>query len=226
MEEQTPRGKTPVRTVRSFIQDAARQFSPRHSATSISSVEPPRDSVSSLSERRSSERTPNIAMTEWPGEVLEPRPFIARHKSVSTDRTLTDEPKTDWRPSLTRSDVVEPKPGERMQPKPPRGIVSRATPAEDVEVIRKIEQSINYHFCNPELLLEALESPDSGVVCVGEGNRPVPCGNKPLAKYGKTVMEMALMKQFYLLNIPTCKQNSSTHATTQSEDYLNADLLT
>ncbi|KUJ24401.1 uncharacterized protein LY89DRAFT_551177, partial [Mollisia scopiformis] len=95
-----------------------------------------------------------------------------------------------------------PTPGQRRQPELPRGIYSRPGSLTEEQVGDAIEELIVYQFENRDLLLEALESPKSGITCVGQGNRPIPDGNKALANLGKAVMNLALMEQLYEYQIP------------------------
>lgn len=103
-----------------------------------------------------------------------------------------------------------PEPGQRKQLELARGILSGPGPvpegihADDC-LGEAIEAAVVYHFHNRDLLLEAMESPESGIVCVGRSNRPVPKGNKPLAEVGKKVMELVMRDYFYLNQIPEGK---------------------
>jgi len=64
---------------------------------------------------------------------------------------------------------------------------------------------LQYQFTNPDLLEEALESPGSGVSCVGDSHRHFTDGNKGLATVGEAVMKLVLKDQCYLFKIPEGK---------------------
>ena len=68
-----------------------------------------------------------------------------------------------------------------------------------------IEATIGHQFNNPDLLEEALESPESGVMSVGSTHRDTEHGNKGLAHIGNAVMELVLKDQCYLLKYSTGK---------------------
>lgn len=215
MEQENQRPGTPSQALRILQGYDEERFSSQHSVSSQSSSSwAGSGSVSSISERRRTNRTPfpliPVVTEASPLLPRSSRASIARQNSGSihteqSQQTLVEESHADWPASLAMSDGSG-RPGERMQLKLPRGVLSRSGPTTDVEVIKRVERSIGYRFRNPELLLEALETPGSGMVCVGEGNRPVPHGNKPLAELGKAAMELALMQQYYILNIPKCKE--------------------
>lgn len=56
-----------------------------------------------------------------------------------------------------------------------------------------------------DLLEEALESPGSGVTCVGKSHRHFLDGNAGLARVGEATMRLALRDQCYLFKIPKGK---------------------
>lgn len=61
-----------------------------------------------------------------------------------------------------------------------------------------IETIIQYKFTNADLLEEALESPHSGVTCVGESHRHLGIeGNKGLAAIGAKAIELVLVDGAY-----------------------------
>ncbi|RDL32944.1 uncharacterized protein BP5553_08383 [Venustampulla echinocandica] len=91
--------------------------------------------------------------------------------------------------------------GHRSTNIPPRGVAILAGSAES-EWLRIIQTIIQYTFKNPDLLEEALESPNSGVTCVGQSHRHFEDGNRGLAKVGQSAMKLLLRDQCYLFQIP------------------------
>jgi len=68
---------------------------------------------------------------------------------------------------------------------------------------------LQYQFTNTDLLEEALESPGSGVSCVGDSHRHFTDGNRGLANAGEAVMKLVLKDQAYLFKIPEGKSSLS-----------------
>ena len=67
------------------------------------------------------------------------------------------------------------------------------------------KSSYNMSLQNPDLLEEALESPGSGVNCVGKSHRHFSDGNRGLANVGEMVMKLVLTDQCYLFKVPDGK---------------------
>lgn len=106
----------------------------------------------------------------------------------------------------------QPSGGERTIIKTPRGVLRKDTAGvlEDKWQLRA-ESVLQYHFQNPDLLEEALETAGSGTIVVGR-NRSCPDGNRELAEVGQAVMELVLKDQCYIFNIYKGKSPSSHFA--------------
>ena len=92
---------------------------------------------------------------------------------------------------------------QRIETKNGRGIVSPRASTYDQANWRSVVQNIlGYQFRDVDLLEEALESPGSGVTCVGTSHRHFLDGNTGLANVGGTVMKLVLREQCYLFQIP------------------------
>ncbi len=94
--------------------------------------------------------------------------------------------------------------GHRTEPTIARGIYSSAG-AGASQWLLAIQVILQHEFKNPDLLEEALESPDSGVSCVGKSHRHFADGNRGLANIGDLVMNLVLKDQCYLFAIPDGK---------------------
>jgi len=93
--------------------------------------------------------------------------------------------------------------GHRQEPYLARGVVSSPGPGEgQTQFHRVISTIIQHSFTNPDLLEEALESPGSGVTCVGSTHRHFSDGNRGLAVVGEAIMKTVLRDQCYILKIP------------------------
>lgn len=102
-------------------------------------------------------------------------------------------------PQRTWSD--HPSGGERtMLLLNPRGVASRFGSEDGFDLA--MAAIIQYQFRNPDLLEEALESQNSGVVVVGKSHRLCLDGNRHLAFVGEAVMKLVLKDQCYLFLIP------------------------
>jgi hypothetical protein len=72
--------------------------------------------------------------------------------------------------------------------------------------LEHVQHIIKYEFHDPDVLEEALESPDSGVTCVGNSHRDIGRGgNKRLAAVGRRAMELVLMNECYRVGIKQSK---------------------
>ena len=98
--------------------------------------------------------------------------------------------------------------GHRTEPHLGRGVATSAG-AGAAQWREAIEAITQYTFQNADLLEEALESPGSGVTCVGTSHRHFNDGNRGLAHVGHAVMKLVLRDQCYLFKIPDGK--TSTH---------------
>jgi hypothetical protein len=94
--------------------------------------------------------------------------------------------------------------GHRTEPTLPRGIWSSAGSGSS-QWLLAIQVILQYEFTNPDLLEEALESPGSGVSCVGKSHRHFSDGNRGLANVGEMVMKLVLTDQCYLFKVPDGK---------------------
>jgi hypothetical protein len=63
--------------------------------------------------------------------------------------------------------------------------------------LENVQQIIKYEFRDPDILEEALESPGSGISCVGNSHRVIRNGNTWLAAVGSRVIELVLIDQYY-----------------------------
>jgi hypothetical protein len=64
--------------------------------------------------------------------------------------------------------------------------------------LEHVQSIIQYQFHDPDILEEALESPSSGITCVGNTHRDLGNGgNKRLAAVGTRAMELLLMSECY-----------------------------
>ena len=127
-----------------------------------------------------------------------PRASQKTWKSEGTTVLASTAPERLW-PTATQESG-----GHRTEPPLGRGVLTSAGKDESrwLEVLQIILQ---YQFQNPDLLEEALESPKSGVTCVGSSHRHFHDGNQGLAKVGEAVMKLVLLDQFYLFKIPESK---------------------
>lgn len=91
--------------------------------------------------------------------------------------------------------------GHRTEPTLPRGIWTSAGSGSS-QWLLAIQVILQYEFTNPDLLEEALESPGSGVNCVGKSHRHFSDGNRGLANVGEMVMKLVLTDQCYLFKVP------------------------
>ncbi|KAE8450641.1 hypothetical protein EG329_005985 [Mollisiaceae sp. DMI_Dod_QoI] len=182
-------------------------------------------------------RSARTVSTQWPRP--EQQPFLARQTSnTSTQRVVAEEApstvtligrQTPGEKDFEQMIQSRMTPGQRVALQPPRGVLSGPGPGAEQYVGDAVEAVIAYHFHNRDLLLEALESPGSGIVCVGEGKRQIPNGNKELANLGKAVMELALMEQFYQFQIPECKNSpvdNMRKAVMSTRILVDLDMLT
>lgn len=92
--------------------------------------------------------------------------------------------------------------GRRVEPILQRGVLSRAGPDGQKQWRFLVENIIGYTFQNPDLLEEALETPGSGISCVGASCRNFYDGNGDLAKVGARVMELVVRDQCYIFKVP------------------------
>ena len=91
--------------------------------------------------------------------------------------------------------------GIRTDLKLRRGILTHCAPGSGGHFQVNIERILRYTFRNGDLLEEALESPGSGVTCVGKTYRRCEEGNKQLAKVGKKVLKLVILDQCYTFRI-------------------------
>jgi hypothetical protein len=91
--------------------------------------------------------------------------------------------------------------GHRTEPVLARGIWSSAGNGAS-QWLLAIQVILQYQFTNPDLLEEALESPGSGINCVGKSHRHFSDGNRGLANVGEMAMKLVLTDQCYLFKIP------------------------
>lgn len=145
------------------------------------------------------------SIAQW--RVPEQEPLLERKDSISTDRTLAREQVETPHPldAEKYEQMVSVMTSQRKQPELPRGIITRAPAHTEDQLVDAIETKLRYRFRNRDLILEALENPGSGIVCVGRSKRLMPNGNQELSNLGKSVMEMRLMQQFYEIQLPECK---------------------
>jgi len=94
--------------------------------------------------------------------------------------------------------------GHRTELTLARGIWSSAGDGAS-QWLLAIQVILQHEFKNPDLLEEALESPGSGVNCVGASHRHFADGNRGLANVGGMVMNLVLKDQCYLFKIPDGK---------------------
>jgi len=122
-----------------------------------------------------------------------PSSTISSQTLVATPALISEQ---YWTPAHEQSG------GHRTEVKYPRGVRTLAGTLEN-QWLRTLElpENLDYKFLNPALLEEALESPGSGVVVVGDSNRRCPEGNTGLARVGLSVMKLVLRDQCYLFNI-------------------------
>ena len=103
--------------------------------------------------------------------------------------------------TFTNISLLNTQGGIRGTKKTPRGVylAKDQTPAPESTLwLQHIENKLHYRFQNPDLLEEALETPGSGVVCVGQGCRLCEDGNKGLARIGEGAMRMVMEDVCYL----------------------------
>ena len=91
--------------------------------------------------------------------------------------------------------------GIRTDLKLRRGILTHCAPGSSGHFQVNIERILRYTFQNGDLLEEALESPGSGMTCVGKTYRRCEEGNKQLAKVGKKVLKLVILDQCYTFRI-------------------------
>jgi hypothetical protein len=81
-------------------------------------------------------------------------------------------------------------------------MMPRASLYDQANWKRVVQSIIGYEFGDVDLLEEALESPDSGVTCVGKSHRHFLDGNRGLAGVGEAAMRLVLRDQCYLFKVP------------------------
>ncbi|KAK0115591.1 hypothetical protein ONS95_000136 [Cadophora gregata] len=96
--------------------------------------------------------------------------------------------------------------GIRTDLKLRRGILTHCTPGSGGHFQANIERILRYTFQNGDLLEEALESPGSGITCVGKTYRQCEEGNKHLAQVGKKVLKLVILDQCYTFRINSQKR--------------------
>ncbi|KAG4433972.1 hypothetical protein IFR05_010552 [Cadophora sp. M221] len=96
--------------------------------------------------------------------------------------------------------------GIRTDLKLRRGILTHCAPGSRGHFQSNIETILRYTFANGDLLEEALESPGSGITCVGKTYRRCEEGNKHLAKVGKKVLKLVILDQCYTFRISKQKR--------------------
>ncbi len=64
-----------------------------------------------------------------------------------------------------------------------------------MDTIREVENTIGYNFTDHLIVWEAMQAAGSGVFLVG--NRRIPDGNKRLAVLGDTILQLALLEEWY-----------------------------
>lgn len=116
---------------------------------------------------------------------------------------VPEEPAPPQRLPLRRtwSNTLQGHAAHRQEPRLTRGVTASAR-ADASSWRESVEDIIGYRFNDPDVLEEALESPGSGVTCVGERHRYFTDGNLGLAAVGWAVMELDLRDQCYLYKIP------------------------
>lgn len=144
---------------------------------------PSQESVPSHYSQQASHQAPSIA--SWPSSPACTDPASPREIPKDPHKTNTSHVSG----------------GHRSAIMPPRGVAILAGTAE-VEWLNIIQSTIRYVFKNPDLLEEALESPGSGVTCVGKSHRHFEDGNRGLAKVGQSAMKLLLRDQYYLFQLP------------------------
>ncbi|KAF8848940.1 hypothetical protein BDZ45DRAFT_697976 [Acephala macrosclerotiorum] len=181
-----------------------------------SSVYSPTPSIREPSIRAPSVRSDRIVgtYTQWPQpEHFEHEPLLGplsrQISNTDSQRTLIESQAVSSGSYTTPGEQdyeamkrTFPIPGQRKKLELPRGVHYGPGPIPadvnpDDWLAEAVEATIVYHFHNRDLLIEAMESPESGIVCVGRSNRQVPNGNKPLAEVGKAVMELVMKDYFY-----------------------------
>ncbi|KAG9230839.1 hypothetical protein BJ875DRAFT_471050 [Amylocarpus encephaloides] len=90
--------------------------------------------------------------------------------------------------------------GARQGPYLPRGVRKHCT--RQKTWLPDMQNILRYEFRNPDLLEEALESPGSGIACVGQSKRHCVKGNKQLAIVGRSVIKLVLRDLCYALSTP------------------------
>ncbi|KAL5314549.1 hypothetical protein ACEPPN_017189 [Leptodophora sp. 'Broadleaf-Isolate-01'] len=115
---------------------------------------------------------------------------------TSTSQTLVSE--QHWSPQGSG--------GIRTELKLRRGILTHCAPGSGGHFQKNIESILRYTFSNGDLLEEALESPGSGITCVGKTYRRCEEGNKHLAKVGKKVLKLVILDQCYTFRITNEKR--------------------
>jgi hypothetical protein len=112
--------------------------------------------------------------------IISPQNITAKQPPSSTQRVSVNIPKDHSHP-----------------PSSPRGVRSLAG-QDSSKWLEHVQNIIQYRFHDPDILEEALESPGSGVTCVGNTHRNLGRGgNKRLAAVGTRAMELVLMSECY-----------------------------
>ncbi|RFU28204.1 hypothetical protein B7463_g8137, partial [Scytalidium lignicola] len=104
------------------------------------------------------------------------------------------------RNQLTRTPMEQSPRGQRTELVLQRGIYSSAGIGAS-QWLQNIETIIQYHFRDPDLLEEALESPGSGITCVGSSHRHLDDGNRGFSIVGEAAMKLVLKDQCYLFQV-------------------------
>lgn len=103
--------------------------------------------------------------------------------------------------SAGETNALLPTPGQRTELVLPRGIYSSPGIGAS-QWLQYIEKALDYCFQNPDLLEEALESPESGITCVGISHRHLDDGNIGFSVVGEAAMKLVLKDQCYVFQIP------------------------
>ncbi|KAH8813122.1 ribonuclease III domain-containing protein [Xylogone sp. PMI_703] len=121
---------------------------------------------------------------------------ISQSRSMSTSR----EPLPHCNNESTSVRIEQSSRGQRTGLVLPRGIYSSAGTGAS-QWLPAIETIIQYHFQDPDLLEEALESPGSGITCVGLSHRHLDDGNRGFSIIGEAAMKLVLKDQCYLFHV-------------------------
>jgi hypothetical protein len=141
---------------------------------------------------------PSQGIQRTQSAVVGPRNQSLAPSYTNSTRTLVNtglgqNPERIWNtdPQATSS-------AQRTLHKPLRGVATKLEGGED-KWLDHVQTALGgYIFQNPDLLEEALESPESSVVVVGMSNRVCKDGNEGLARVGQAVMKLVLKDQCYL----------------------------